>query len=238
MAKLFELRPPLAKNASLVAVEVIREAIMDGRLEPGQRLKEEELARELGISRTPVREALLILQTDGLVEAHPNRGATVRSYGLDDLGDLYMLRAALEGVAARLAAERATPRELAKLRRSCDRFDTVAGAGSLKEIVRENLVFHDAILNIAGNDRIAQLVRGVTELPLVYKSYLWYSPNQKLVSAHYHRQILHALEARNPERAESVMKQHVFEARDVLVAQVRASLAASETAKSISGGEA
>ncbi len=238
MAKLFELRPPLAKNASLVAVEVIREAIMDGRLEPGQRLKEEELARELGISRTPVREALLILQTDGLVEAHPNRGATVRSYGLDDLGDLYMLRAALEGVAARLAAERATPRELAKLRRSCDRFDAVAGAGSLKEIVRENLVFHDAILDIAGNDRIAQLVRGVTELPLVYKSYLWYSPNQKLVSAHYHRQILHALEARNPERAESVMKQHVFEARDVLVAQVRASLAASETAKSISGGEA
>ncbi len=238
MAKLFELRPPLAKNASLVAVEVIREAIMDGRLEPGQRLKEEELARELGISRTPVREALLILQTDGLVEAHPNRGATVRSYDLDDLGDLYMLRAALEGVAARLAAERATPRELAKLRRSCDRFDSVAGAGSLKEIVRENLVFHDAILDIAGNDRIAQLVRGVTELPLVYKSYLWYSPNQKLVSAHYYRQILHALEARNPERAESVMKQHVFEARDVLVAQVRASLAASETATSISGGEA
>lgn len=238
MAKLFELRPPLAKNASLVAVEVIREAIMDGRLEPGQRLKEEELARELGISRTPVREALLILQTDGLVEAHPNRGATVRAYGLDDLGDLYMLRAALEGVAARLAAERATPRELAKLRRSCDRFDTVAREGSLKEIVRENLVFHDAILDIAGNDRITQLVRGVTELPLVYKSYLWYSPNQKLVSAHYHRQILHALEARDPERAESVMKQHVFEARDVLVSQVRASLAASETAKSISGGEA
>ena len=124
------------------------------------------------------------------------------------------------------------------MRRSCDRFDTVAREGSLKEIVRENLVFHDAILDIAGNDRITQLVRGVTELPLVYKSYLWYSPNQKLVSAHYHRQILHALEARDPERAESVMKQHVFEARDVLVAQVRASLAASETAKSISGGEA
>lgn len=173
MAKLFELRPPLAKNASLVAVEVIREAIMDGRLAPGQRLKEEELARELGISRTPVREALLILQTDGLVEASPNRGATVRSYDLDDLGDLYMLRAALEGVAARLAAERATPRELAKLRRSCDRFDAVAGEGSLNDLVRENLVFHDAILDIAGNDRIAQLVRGVTELPLVYKSYLW-----------------------------------------------------------------
>ena len=76
MAKLFEVRPPLAKNASLVATEVIREAILDGRLAPGQRLKEEELARELGISRTPVREALLILQTEGMVEGAPNRGAT------------------------------------------------------------------------------------------------------------------------------------------------------------------
>ena len=82
------------------------------------------------------------------------------------------------------------------------------------------------------------LVRSVTELPLVYKSYLWYSPSQKLVSAHYHRQIVHALEARDPERAENVMKQHVFEARDVLMTHVRASLAAQDTAKSTAGGEA
>lgn len=226
MAKIFEVPPPQAKNASLVATEVIREAIMDGRLEPGRRLKEEELARELGISRTPVREALLILQTEGLLEASPNRGATVRTYDVKDLGDLYMLRAALEGVAARLAAERVTTRDIHRLTRSCDRFDQVAESGSLKDLVRENLVFHDAILEIAGNERIAQLVRGVTELPLVYKSYLWYSPSQKVVSAHYHRQIVNALAARDPERAESVMKQHVFEARDILLTQVRASLAA------------
>ena len=238
MAKIFEVRPPLSKNASLVAVEVIREAIMDGRLEPGQRLKEEELARELGVSRTPVREALLILQTEGLIEAAPNRGATVRSYDIKDLGDLYMLRAALEGVAARLAAERVSARELTKLRKSCDRFDAVAADGSLKDLVRENLAFHDTILDVAGNERIAQLVRSVTELPLVYKSYLWYSPSQKLVSAHYHRQIVHALEARDPERAENVMKQHVFEARDVLMTQVSAALAAQDTAKSTAGGDA
>lgn len=228
MAKIFEVRPPLAKNASLVAVEVIREAIMDGRLEPGQRLKEEELARELGISRTPVREALLILQTEGLLEATPNRGATVRTYDADGLSDLYMLRAALEGLAARLAAERVTKRDLAKLRKSCDRFDAISGSGALKDLVKENLAFHDTILDVAGNERIAQMVRGVTELPLVYKSYLWYSPSQKVVSAHYHRLIVAALEARDPERAETVMKQHVFEARDVLVSRVRASTSQSE----------
>ena len=224
MAKLFEVPPPLAKNASLVATEVIREAILDGRLVPGQRLKEEELARELGISRTPVREALLVLQTEGMVESAPNRGATVRSYDVDDLVELYLLRAALEGLAARLAAERVKARDLAKLRKSCDRFESTAAAGTLAELVRENLVFHNTVLEIAGSERIAQLVRSVTELPLVYKSYLWYSPSQKLVSAHYHRQIVNALEARDPERAESVMKQHVFEARDVLVGQLRAAL--------------
>lgn len=226
MAKIFEVRPPLAKNASLVAVEVIREAIMDGRLEPGKRLKEEELARELGISRTPVREALLILLTEGLLESTPNRGATVRSFDADDIADLYMLRAALEGVAARLAAERVSARDLQKLRKSADRFDALAAdpGATIKELVKENLYFHSTILEVAGNERISQMVVGVTELPLVYRSYLWYSPSQKSISAHYHRRIVAALEARDPERAESVMKEHVFEARDVLVAHVRASL--------------
>ena len=65
------------RNASLAATELIREAIIDGRLEPGERLKEEELARQLGISRTPIREALLMLQVEGLITAEPNRGATV-----------------------------------------------------------------------------------------------------------------------------------------------------------------
>jgi DNA-binding GntR family transcriptional regulator len=234
VAKIFEVRPPL-KNASLVATEVIREAILDGRLSPGQRLKEEELARELGISRTPVREALLVLQTEGLIEAAPNRGATVRSYDADDLSEMYLLRAVLEGLGARLAAERVKARDLAKLRKSCDRFESVSMLGTLRDMVKENLVFHNTILDIAGSDRIAQLVRSVTEVPLVYKSYLWYSPSQKLISAHYHRQIVNALEARDPERAESVMKQHVFEARDVLVGQVRAALESREPTSTSEG---
>ena len=232
---MFEGRQPVAKNASLVATEVIREAIMDGTLWPGQRLKEEELARELGISRTPVREALLILQTEGMVEAAPNRGATVRSFDAAGLGEMYLLRAAVEGLAARLAAERVTARTLSKLRRSCDRFEAECADGTLKELVKENLVFHDTILEVADSERIAHLVRSVTVLPLVYKSYLWYSPSQKLVSAHHHRQIVYAFEARDPERAEAVMKQHVFEARDVLIRRLSSPLADPELTSTAQG---
>jgi DNA-binding GntR family transcriptional regulator len=229
VTKIFDdVRPPLARNASLAATEVIREAIMDGRLGPGQRLKEEELARELGISRTPVREALLILQTEGLVEAAPNRGATVRSYQIEDLEDMYHLRALLEGYGARRAAQRATPRDVARLRKSCERFDRIGVEGDLRELVKENLLFHSSILDIAGSDRLAQMVRNVIELPLVYKSYIWYSPDQKRSSAEYHRQIVTALADRDAERAELLMKKHIFEARGVLVAHLRANPEQSE----------
>ena len=222
MARILEDGGTLVRNASVAATELIREAIIDGRLEPGQRLKEEELARELGISRTPIREALLMLQAEGLVDAIPNRGALVRVHSAEDLEDLYQLRALLEGYAARRAGVRVTDEQLEALRASCDRFDALDSEHELRELVRENMVFHSTILDIAGSTRLAGMVRRVIELPLVYRSYIWYSPEQKRISGHYHRQIVNALSVRDPERAELIMKEHVFEARDLLVARLRA----------------
>ena len=220
MTKILQERELLAGNASVVVAEVIRQAIVDGGYPPGARLKEEELARELGMSRTPVREALRVLQAEGLVDAAPNRGATVRAHDAEDLDDLYQLRALLEGYAARKAAGRATEDLVRTLWASCDRFEELA-EGDVRALVKENFVFHNAILEAAGSARVASMVRKVTELPLVYKSYIWYSPEQRRISAHYHRQITRALESRDAERAELVMKEHVFEARDLLVARVR-----------------
>ena len=216
------------RNASVAATQLVRTAILDGRLAPGQRLKEGELARELGISRTPVREALLMLQAEGLVDAVPNRGATVRRHEAADLDDLYQLRALLEGHAAHRAAAKISEEAIAILRGSCDRFDALRGdADDLKDLVKENLLFHNTILEAAGSARLTQMVRKVIELPLVYKSYIWYSPDQKRISGHYHRQITNALAAREADRAELIMKEHVYEARDVLLVHVRAADAAA-----------
>ena len=220
MGKIFDGHPPLARTASSTAAEMIRQAIVDGRLAPGQRLTEERLARELGISRTPVREALKVLQSEGLVDAAPNRSATVRAYEPGDLEDIYQLRALLEGYAARRAAGRLSDEKLLALRASCDRFAAMSPADDLREVVRENFVFHNTILEAAGSTRLSGMVRQVVELPLVYKSYVWYSPEQARISQHYHRQITRALERRDAERAELVMKEHVLEARDVLIAHV------------------
>jgi DNA-binding GntR family transcriptional regulator len=222
VARTLQARDALVRNASVAATELIREAIIDGRLEPGRRLKEEELARELGISRTPIREALLMLQAEGLVDAIPNRGAMVRVHTPEDLDDLYQLRALLEGYAARRAAGRISDEQVQALRASCDRFEALDSDKELRELVRENLLFHSTILDVAGSGRLSSMVRRVIELPLVYKSYIWYSPDQKRISVHYHLQIVNALAARDAERAELIMKEHVFEARDLLVARLRA----------------
>ena len=207
-------------NASAAATQAIREAILEGRLAPGSRLKEEQLASELGISRTPIREALLVLQTDGLVESAPNRGASVRSYAPADLDEMYQLRALLEGHAARVAAGRIGAAALDRLGKSCARFDAFRDAGDLEALAAENQLFHETILAATGSDRLIAMVKKVVEVPLVYRSFVWYSDEQRLISGHYHRQIAAALSARDSERAEAIMKAHVHEARDFLVAEV------------------
>lgn len=218
---IFSGHPPLSRTAASVATEVIREAILDGRLAPGQRLKEIQLANELGISRTPIREALLLLQAEGLVEASPNRGSTVRAYDVRELEDVYALRAVLEGHAARRAATRITEAELQELRESCARFERLVaahGAGaSVTGLVRENAVFHEIILDASGSDRLAGMLRQVVVAPLVYRSYIWYSREQAALSLHAHAQLVRILERGDGERADAVMREHVFHARDVLV---------------------
>ncbi len=217
MTRVLQAGDPLVRNASVAASELIRDAIVEGRLEPGRRLKETELAHELGISRTPIREALLMLQAEDLVTATPNRGAIVRVHEAAELNDLYELRALLEGHAARRAAERISPPELEALRASCDRFAAVPD-DDIGGLVRENQVFHGLILEISGSARLASMVGKVIKLPLVYNSYRWYSHEQTRISVEYHRRLVDAFTAGDADRAEQLMKEHVLQACAVLVA--------------------
>jgi DNA-binding GntR family transcriptional regulator len=139
------LKIDAAQPASVVVMESIRLAIMHGLLQPGQRLTEDELAHEFGVSRTPVRDAFRILQYEGILEGTPKRGMHVRSYQSDDLDKMYKLRACLEGYAARAAAARITDRDLRRLRQSCRRFEMVKAAEDFHELLSENFVFHDIV---------------------------------------------------------------------------------------------
>ena len=228
MVAIFEGQASLARTASGAAADLIREAIVDGRVLPGERLKEEELAQQLGISRTPIREALLVLQTEGLLEATPNRGATVRSYDRADLEEMYDLRALLESQAAGRAASRVSDEQLEELRASCARFAMLVGGDDLKALVAENAIFHDTILKASGSERLAGMVRQVVAMPLVYQSYVWYSTEQVAASYRSHLELTDALGAGDGARAEEVMRAHVFDARDVLVRHLEAHVAVPE----------
>jgi len=211
-------------SSSDLATELIRTAILDGTLGAGERLKEDELAGRLDISRTPVREALRQLAAEDLVVLEQNRGARVRDYGAEELDDLYRLRAVLEGYAAGRAAERIRPTELAELRESCERFATLAGRKRPKPaaLAEENRRFHDSVLEAARDPRLSAMAHAVIRLPLVYKAYIWFTPEQREASARYHRKILKALEKRDAERAAEVMADHVYGARGALLKALEA----------------
>lgn len=220
METIFDGHPPLARSASAAAAELIREAIVDGRVSPGHRLKEEELAQQLGISRTPVREALLLLQAEGLVEAVPNRGSAVRAYGRRELEELYELRALLEGHAASRAAAHRGDGHLEELRQSCARFAALLPSGDVPSLVGENSAFHETILDAAASERLKGMVRQVVAMPLMYSSYRWYSPEECAASHEAHLRLLDAFERQDAPQAERVMRDHVFAALQVLVRHV------------------
>ena len=204
-----------------MAARLIRQAILTGDLAPGDALRETELARQMGISRTPVREALRLLHNDGLVESAPNRGATVKSYTAADLKDVYNLRAALEGYAAQTAAEHISDRQLVALHESCDRYEGLrSSADNLALLAEENLVFHNTIQEAADSARLSAMIRQVTALPLIYKSYMTYSPDNRCTAEEHHRAILAALEAHAGDEARELLERHILWARDLAIAHL------------------
>jgi DNA-binding GntR family transcriptional regulator len=217
------------RNASELAAGAIREAIISGELRPGERLKEAHLAKRLGVSRTPVREALLLLQSERLVEATPNRGSIVRPYSPADIKEIYQLRALLEGYGCRVAAANMTDEIAQQLFESCERFRKLPGGATPLERSRENFKFHETILLTAGSPRLSEMVLKTIELPLVYGSFAAYSDEQQQQSEYYHDHIAKALEKRDAERAELLMKEHMFTGRDFLMESIATDKALTET---------
>jgi DNA-binding GntR family transcriptional regulator len=214
-------RPIVAseRTGNLIAHE-IRRAILEGRVQPGDVLREEQLARELGTSRTPVREALIELRNEGLVEAQATRRAVVREYDAAELYDIYGLRAALEAHAARLAAQRATPDTVRELAASIDRFHELAGSSSdeVNELVTENLAFHAVIAEATGVPRLQKMIDQVMVIPKRYRAYAAYVPEHRATVEQHHGGIADAIGRGDADAAGALMDEHVRWTGDIAVA--------------------
>jgi DNA-binding GntR family transcriptional regulator len=220
------LRDVGRETGSGAVLERLRALILTGEYGPDERLVEEQLAERLGVSRTPVRQALTMLEAEGLVEIAPNRGATVCSFSIEDVWDIYDLRAVLEGHAARRAAGKITPGELAIMRELTGEMEGLAGRfedheEEIRTLVGLNQEFHGIIVEASRNRRLHRLINRTVEIPLMFKAFFWYTPHERVISNHYHRQILEALEKGDADRAEIIMREHVYEGRDFVMGALK-----------------
>jgi DNA-binding GntR family transcriptional regulator len=198
----------------------LRRFILEGDLEPGARIQEVELAAQLGVSRTPVREALRTLSSQGLVELLPNRGARVARWSVKDLDEIYELRVMLESHAAQRAATRMSPTDADALTELCEQMEARAQRGSkadLLELSELNSRFHGRVLDAADSPRLATMLATVVQVPLVMRTFVRYSPDALARSMGHHRELVAAMRAGAPEWAGAVMQSHIIAARTVLV---------------------
>ena len=191
--------------------EALVELVVEGRLRPGQHLVETELARQLGVSRQPVREALHRLEAEGWVDLRPNQGAFVHVPTDEEVDQLLDVRELLEAETARLAAAAASGGDLARLRAICREGEAAVEAGDTGRFVAVNTEFHAELARLAGNAVLAELAA------IVGRRVRWYYRQVAPVRGHEscaeHRDMVGALEARDAERASSLARKHTERTR-------------------------
>jgi DNA-binding GntR family transcriptional regulator len=195
----------------------LRDAILDGRLEQGERVNQDRVARELGVSRTPVREALRWLERDGLVRLEQNRGAFVASFTARDLFEIYELRELLEPHAAAIASMLATRAEIAGVRDMLERIeqaadDDRAGAFAL------NRRFHERLCGPCQNGLLMNLLGQVWSQNAALRIFTYYAaagPEVAACTHHQHRAIVEAYAARDPDGVRELVRAHIAEAHDM-----------------------
>lgn len=207
------------------AYAYIKAAVLSGRHRGGTRLPEDMIAGELGISRTPVRDALRRLQSEGLVNIIPNFGARVASWTEVELGEVARMRVMLEGFACELAAVKITAQQLAELKAHCDAMGAAAevldGEPDLDQVSKSNLDFHRVIAKAAGNSRLYAAIEPLWHFPLVIRKFALFSPERIQRSLTHHHEIIAALSDGNPDWAAAVMRAHIESSRpyDLLLSE-------------------
>ena len=213
--------PEEGGSHAVKAQQRLRELILTGELAAGARIAELALVELLGVSRTPIRAALMRLEQEGLLEALPSGGYAVRTFSEREVADAIELRGTLEGLAVRIAAERGvSPRALAQARACLDEIDQVLLDASLSDemfsdYVRLNAEFHRLLADLPGSGVLAREIERAGSLPFASPSgfvgvQVHNAPARDMlvVAQHQHRQVLDAIERREAGRAEGLMREH------------------------------
>lgn len=200
-----------------IVFETLREAIIQGRLKPGERLMEIQLAEEMGVSRTPVREAIRKLELEGFVVMVPRKGAYVAGISIKDIVDVFEVRAALEALAAGLAAERATPEELEDMERAVLQIYEVSNGQNLDSLVERDTRFHELIYKASRNQRLVQIITLLKEHFQRFRTTSLALPGRGKHAVEEHKNIVEAISERNVELASTLAREHIETAEQLFL---------------------
>lgn len=209
-----------------VVFNTLRKAILKGELKPGERLMEIQLAQRLGVSRTPVREAIRKLELEGLVRMMPRRGAVVAEITIQDLEDVLEVRAALEELAVQKACEYITEDQLRDLKKAANDFKRSLEDDNLLACVETDMAFHEIIYSAANNRRLQQMLQNIREQ--MYRYRLEYLKDKRMhrLLVEEHDTIRRALKKRDAVKAGSAMRTHIDNQKDSMVRSLNGSVKA------------
>jgi len=206
-----------SKPLGEVVYVALREAIIKNQFKSGERLMETELADEMMVSRTPVREAVRKLQSEGYVIMLPRKGTYVTSLTIQDVNDVFEIRGALESMAAARAAERASGEEIAEIRKFIESEAVLWDSTDLARTIRCDIQFHSMVYRASKNTKVENLINDLREQTQRLRSSTLSRPGQVRFALEEHRQILSAIEARDAEGARDASIAHVERSREVML---------------------
>ena len=194
--------------------DIVRERILKGEYQIGEKIKESSIAQELNVSRTPIREAFKTLEEEGLLDYLPNRGCYAKGFTKRDVSDIYTGREALEEIAMTWACERITDEEIDKLEEQCELMDFYTKKRDVQKILTMNSSFHDIIYNSTGSRFLAQVLRS-------YKGYLDKTRKSVFYREEFldsiqeeHKAIFEAVKSRDKDLAVAAIKKHLASSKE------------------------
>ncbi len=204
-----------------VVFNTLRQAILTGELKPGERLMEIHLANRLGVSRTPIREAIRKLELEGLVTMIPRRGAEVAQITEKSMNDVLEVRRALDVLSVELACDRISDEELEELKKACVAFEQAVKTKDAKKIAQADVALHDIIVRATGNQRLMQLVNNLSEQMYRYRfEYIKdFTQHARLVEEH--RVIYESIVRKDKETAAREVETHIDNQKKAIIRQIR-----------------
>ncbi len=191
--------------------EYLRESITQIRIKPGEQLNEVKIIKNLGVSRSPLREAFRLLEGEGLIVRHSRRGVYVRELKKEDVQEFFPIRAALERLAAELATPRLTKQNLQKLKKITEKMEILNQKGDAKAYLKLNFEFHKQIVKGAKNKRLEEMIRSAGRQSMWFHFTTLYFKKSPELAMNSHKDIYLALNERDPKKAGECIHKHIIE---------------------------